>query len=427
MKRLVLIAAVIATASPARGWEADTTHAGLTEQAALASTLHDVLTTRFGRELGVYDPVTVGKSTAPALFRKLELLPPSSGLVPDARGRQNALAWLVAGSVLEDLPASRGANHFSGGLTGGGGLAMRVTGGGPPSKGKAARDWILDDANDLSLERFWHELELAVLAATPAERDQHLAFALVTAGAVLHVLEDVGSPSRARGDWDEHTGRLGGGAGDRGSRFERLAALAYGRLGVPAPDGVERRDRAREFFTSSNGKGLSDWAAETWYSSGTLPKSKRAPDGTEDGERRVNGAGNVCKAVVRVERGKQSYTIPDECAAEQMAVILPRVGAYARGMLEWMFRGELALAVDGGVVTVTSPAALGAGAIRVLVDDEKGNREEVGAARVEKSVAAGGVVATFAVPDGAKAVVAVFRGVDEHGEEVVAVGRRGGD
>src|SRR5205823_5421296 len=49
---------------------------------------------------------------APALIADLKLLSPTHGSVPDARGRQTALAWLAAGAALADIPASHGANHF---------------------------------------------------------------------------------------------------------------------------------------------------------------------------------------------------------------------------------------------------------------------------------------------------------------------------
>src|SRR5262249_52485767 len=99
-------------AGPAQGWEADSTHAGITEQAAGASTAHGVLVKQLGRKLGWYDSLTVPRAKAPELYQKLDLLEPSSGFVPDARGRQSALAGLLAGSVLEDLPATRARNHF---------------------------------------------------------------------------------------------------------------------------------------------------------------------------------------------------------------------------------------------------------------------------------------------------------------------------
>jgi len=85
-----------------------------------------------------------------------------------------------------------------------------------------------------------------------------MAAALVAAGAILHVLADMGSPSRVRGDSAAHFASLGGGPDDLGSRFERIAALAYSRLGVPAPSRVVTRDRLRDYFTNAAGTGLAD-------------------------------------------------------------------------------------------------------------------------------------------------------------------------
>ncbi len=62
-----------------------------------------------------------------------------------------------------------------------------------------------------------------------------MAGALIAAGAMLHVLGDLGAPSRVRADEEAHLSAARRRPDDLGSRFERIAALAYGRLGVPAP------------------------------------------------------------------------------------------------------------------------------------------------------------------------------------------------
>ena len=66
------------------------------------------------------------------------------------------------------------------------------------------------------------------------------------------MLGDLGAPSRVRGDEAAHLEPLGGGPDDLGSRFERIAALAYGRLGVPAPSTVITRTKLREFFAAAD-------------------------------------------------------------------------------------------------------------------------------------------------------------------------------
>jgi hypothetical protein len=433
MKRLAAAMLLTALAAlPAGAWEADTTHAGLTEQAALASTVHETLTKRHGQDLGWYQPLAVPREGAAALYGRLRVLPPSSGFVPDARGEQSALAWLLAGTVLEDLPAGRAANHFfdpvhNRGLSAQSGLMARLFFRGASSPaGKPAPDWVVDPTNDLNVARFWRELEQSATAAGKAERDMHLAYALLAAGALLHVLEDMGSPSRVRDDWSEHLHELGGGKPDRGSRFERLAALMYGRLGVPAPDKAERRGHVRDYLT-----GLAEHTNTSWFSFGTLPGTDRFPKPSLSAKPPVGAPSDsdwaqverdgVCLVDRRMVSGRQELSISDECAAEQIADILPTVGAYATGLLELLFRGKLDVSLATGEIVVTTTDALGAGTVRILSEDGKGERHELTSAKVT-SAQAGGTLVSLPMDGTPAHVVAVFTGVDGTGEQIVSVG-----
>ncbi len=448
-------------ALPAGAWEADSTHLGLTDQAALASGVHLRLQAALGRHLGWLEPLKVGPAAFAELYRRLELVPPASGTRPDARGQQTALAWLRAGALVEGIPAARNRNHFydpvhKTGLTGkgAGGLGEfvweTVAGDKLPGQGMAAPDWLVAKDNELSLERFWLELERAATAPLPADRDQHLALALMCAGAALHVLEDVGFPANARDDLKEYLSPLGGGAADRGSRMARLAAFLYGSLGVPPPGKVEKRDKWRAFFTSEDGTGLADVTASRWYSLGTLPgelrkvppewspaevvgRVKEAQSFPSPAPRDLNlkraageaGAtlrhGGVCLAAYRLRDERLTFTIPDECAAEQLAAILPVVGGYATGLLDWMFRGQLDVSVRGATATVTAPGLrLGKGTLHVLVEDAQGARRPAG----EASVGGGEELGRVTLPSGGVKAVAVFVGVDAAGEAIVAVGER---
>jgi hypothetical protein len=470
MKRLVLVFIFIVAASAvvpaARAWEAQTTNAGLTEAAALGSSLHARLERDHGLQLGVYAPLTVPREGGGALYERLKLLDPTEGYVPDARGRQSALAWLVAGAVLEEVPGSRSRHHFydpahKTGLTGEGlgGLSNLVErrlwarAGGGEARGMAAPDWILSPENDLGLGRFHKELAAAVSGKTHAEREQHLAFALLCAGAMSAVLEDVGSPSRARDDLSEHLLPLGGGSGDRGSRFEYLAALAYGRVGIAVPEKPVARPRLRDFFTAGDGQGLADRTSARWYSSGTLPRRlqvrtrpaagalvKRvtaaqpfaapAPaPGSEldldaaasDGAATLRNARGVCLARYRFADAWLEWFIDDDCAAEQMAVILPEVAAYAAGFLDYLFRGELEVTTTG--VVRAGATALGPGTLTIYAEAEDGTRTPLGEPIAIDVAAAGQELGGAALPGGTVHVVALFVGKDTAGDDIVAVGR----
>jgi hypothetical protein len=461
MKRALVCLLVVVPAG-AGAWEADTTHVGLTEQAALASGVHVRLQNALGRRLGWLEALTVAPAAFAELYKRLELLPPAGGTRPDSRGRQTAIAWLRAGALLEGIPAARNRNHFydpvhKTGLTGknAGGLGEfaweTIAGDSLPGQGMAAPDWVAAKDNELGLDRFWIELERAATAPLPADRDQHLALALMCAGGVVHVLEDVGFPANARDDLKEYLSPLGGGPADRGSRLARLAAYIYGSLGVPAPGKTEKREKWRAFFTAEDGTGLADVTASRWYSLGTLPgevrkvgddarpadvlsRVKEAQSFPSPAPRELNlkraatdaGAtlrqGGVCLAAYRLRDERLSFSIPDDCAAEQLSAILPTVGSYATGLLEWMFRGQLEVTVRGGTAIVTGPGLhLGKGTLRVLVEDAQGARRQAS----ETAASAGAEeLGKVTLPAGGAKVVAVFVGTDAAGEPIVAVGER---
>src|SRR5688572_4501809 len=87
VKRALLLVAILST--NAHAWEAETTQAGLAEQAALSSRLHKRLVV-LGFEGGLFEQLTVPPADAPTLIQSLKLLSPTHGAVPDARGRQTA-------------------------------------------------------------------------------------------------------------------------------------------------------------------------------------------------------------------------------------------------------------------------------------------------------------------------------------------------
>ncbi|TMQ10824.1 MAG: hypothetical protein E6J90_35805 [Deltaproteobacteria bacterium] len=275
---------------------------------------------------------------------------------------------------------------------------------------------------------------------------------------MLHTLGDLGAPSRVRGDAAAHLEPLGGGPGDLGSRFERIAALTYGRLGVPPPSRTVSRNHLRDFFTSKDGGGLADVIARSYFSPNTLPEPARVsseirprlvrPQPTlparlnvmaanRDDGTTLRTASGVCLARYRVEHDVLTFAIDDDCILEQLSVILPDVAAYETGMLDFLLRGELTISVAGQItVTGSGGAGLGAGKVDVLVEDDRGVRTSI--ASIATSGAppapagdakaagdarpAGEPIAQVATPATGTRVVAVFRGVDAAGEPIVAVG-----
>jgi hypothetical protein len=447
MRRLALVTA-LAVATPAAAWEPQTTHAGLAEQAALASRLHKRLVT-LGFSGGLFEQLTIPPADAPALASALKLLSPTYGSVPDGRGRQTALAWLTAGAALADIPASQGANHFYDPASGDGwvmpdhSLFTRL---GLPARGVPAPDWVVDKANPFNLDQFLNQYAKAVSAATPGERSRYMAAALIAAGAMIHTLGDLGAPSRVRGDEAAHLDPLGAGGGDVGSRFERIAALTYGRLGVPAPKRTISRTHLREFFTMGkaanpkDGEGLADLIARSYFSPNTLPQPARTTDGSrpelvrpqpglparlnlmaanhDDGST-VRSPAGTCLARYKIEHDMLTFSLDDDCLLEQLAVIMPEVAAYETGMLDFLLRGELTVNVTADQVTITG-VGLAAGELELLAEDDRGVRTRLSAAQVAGSDASA-PLAQLAPPAGTR-IVAVYRGKDTAGEPIVAVG-----
>lgn len=448
-KRVAIALSIAIGASSANAWEAQTTHAGLAEQAALASRLHQRLLA-LGWSGGLFEPLTIPPADAKALTEGLRLLSPAHGSVPDARGRQTALAWIAAGAALADVPASHGANHFfdvstqkgwqhpGSGLLGSLAEALRSSRAKLPDNGIPAPDWVTDKRNPLNLAGFLDQYAKAASARTPGERSRAMAGALVAAGALLHALGDLGTPSRVRGDEAAHLESLGGGPDDLGSRFERIAALAYGRLGVPAPGRTVTRSRLRDFFTSKDGGGLADVIARSYFSPNTLPPPSRigAPIHTalghalpalpsklnliaasrEDGTT-LRSADGTCLARYRVDRSVVSFSLDDDCVLDQIASILPEVSAYETGMLDFLFRGELTIAHGANVVVTAKD--LGAGTVEIFLEDDHGVRTSI----ATSAVAAGSdKLVEVATPTSGSRIVAVFRGADTAGEPVVAIG-----
>jgi len=468
MRRTLCLAALAcALAGDARAWEADTTHAGLTEQSATHSNLHERLLQQFGLELGLYEPLTIPPKDAPALFEVLAELNPTHGYVPDTRGRQSAIEWLVAGSVIADMPVAAARNHFFDPRTGlglvirghlpgpfaGRRLALRYVG---EQDAVPAIEWVSSKDNPLGLDGFYDQYRKAVVARTPGERHRHLAGALLAAGAVLHVLQDMGSPSHVRNDFAAHLTPLSSDSTDVGSRFERIAALAYGRLGVDAPDERVQRDHLLSYFFSTDGTGLSNWTASSFFSAGTLPESIELPvharasqlegaiaaslrvpfpapvaagldlirAGKASGATLINDAG-VCLARYRTGDNRLSWYSDDDCALEQISTILPRVSAFSAGLLQFLFRGGLAVSRSegGNIAIAAADVDFGKGTVTVLWDDAHGVRTALAESQPTDGATAGKTLVRVAAPPAdAKYVAALFEGVDANGERLIATG-----
>lgn len=438
--RTTLIVALLATGGAAHAWEA-ATHAGLTERAAIASPLHKLLKERLGRPLGLYEPLKLLPSGGEdrELERRLERLDPEGGYVPDG-GRQSALGWLAAGAVLEGVPAERNRHHFFDPRTGqglddvayGDGLRTRLhaastgvgsvrgvfTGAGFDGTGRPAPAWVTAprDENDWGRARLLDELERAGSAATPEARSDALARALLSAGAILHVLEDAASPAHARNDYRVAFEQAG-------APLERFAAAEYGRVAVPEPAEALpfQAERLTDLWK------LAERTQQRFFSPGTLPPTGRYPAPVAEPGRPAAAyvSGAVPHLVAYRRAGDRLEWILDDAVHRDYAeALLPEAGRAATRALELLFRGRLEVAALVGqrasIKVTVRELPLGAGTLTVYADDEARGRKKVAEQAVTRA-APGDALKSLELPAWARHVAVVFRGVDSLGEPLVIV------
>ena len=458
----------------ARAFDGATTHAGLTQQAAVRSRLHKILGRRLARPLGLFDPIALHAELIPETERRLLqerllALDPAGGYRPGQDGVASALAWTVAGSVIAKSSPGRMRNFFLDPSTGaglrddaavegtlhavrqvvdGGDLRDVMTGASFPFEGQPSVKWLEDPENDVGLRAFRDALERAVADPDPAQRSSSLARALLALGGSLAVLEDAGNPAAVRNDFRGSYLRGASSAPfDRRSSFEHAVADLYGTSGVPAPRAVVQRDNVAAFFSAPDGQGLADRTQRRFFSDGTVPddgvvdhdtsaadivKAARASltyalpaiprlELRELGVRHYvtisDGPGARPRRVLAYERvpGRVRFFLDGAVYLDTARALLPEIAGYAAGFVDHVLRGEIKLELDGGRVraVVNGPAGkVRGGSLRIFAEDASGRRREIGSF---PSDGAGIDTASVALPAGTRRAAAVLRGSDDAG------------
>jgi hypothetical protein len=488
--------ALLGAAAPAAAYDAPTTLAGLTEQAALSSRLHRRLMERMSCSLGLFEPLRLDlDALTPELARslhvRLQALDEGQGYAPEPLARQpgqshparrqHALGWLAAGTVLEGVPAARERNHFFEPRSGRGlyrpagqtaasaavqavrdGMSTTrqlLAGAAVDGSGIAAPEWIESPENELNVAVFLNAYEHAVVKKTPAERESALAEALLAAGAIIGVLEQMGDPAHVRNDLPDV---IDGG-------YQRLVSDRYGRAGVPAPGSLPPEaltpGRLRDLFTTDNGLGLADRTMRRFYSAGTLPGADlgdlpalagkpplpNPPFTDEHGQplaEIVAPAGwpltasgylttpqlahlaaweRVPERDLRTGTPLQTvrFSLDETCYADYAAALLPEIGRYAQVALDYLFRGELKLALtDGGhsLVVRVAESPLGTGTLTILGERPEGSRQVL-STLATLPTRAGGTLGTIALPaadlQDLHRLIVLYRGRDRQSEPIV--------
>lgn len=437
---LAAVAVALVSLSVAEAFEAETTVAGIVEQAALRSRLHRRLMARFAHPLGVLEPLRLdlsrlhsgpdslarpGEQTPLAaaavvdsprsgrrsrsIYGRLAVLSPAEGYAPEWQpesgqlyplARLHALGWLAAGSVIEHSPGVRARHHFFNPATGQGlsrgkdqgvsevvgqslsnGLASVrevMTGTAFDGTGWAAPDWLLSEENELSYPAFLRAYQRTAAAASPSERDSALAEALLCAGAMMGVLSQMADPAYVRGDLQAVL--QGDGAGRVARRF--------GRAAIPEPPAQARSARSpanpphrlRDLFADGEGGGLAE------------------------------GTARRCQPAWK-------------CYAQSAIPQLLDATQQARRLLDYLFRGELVLSLSEGNLRIrVEEWAVGSGSLSLYVEEGEGQRRLLRALATPPTLA-GGELTQLPLPAadlvGVQRLVVLFHGRDRHNEPLV--------
>jgi hypothetical protein len=283
----------------ASAYEAVTTQAGLTQQAALSSRLHRRLIQRFVHPLGLFEPLRLDLGMLPPararnLYSRLVGLDAAEGYAPEWQqqtagqahplGRQHVIGWLAAGTVIESSPADRMRNHVLDPRTGRGlhaaesqslrtsllsvkygvsSLRQLLAGAALDGNGLSAIEWAgaSEAVNDLGLSAFMRAYDRAERGEFPPQRETALAEMLLAVGALSGVLTQMGDPAYLRSDLEEVLKEGDGGA--------MAVAARFGRAGLPAPSNKSAASG------SANPNGSSNASANGNAGATELPSSLR--------------------------------------------------------------------------------------------------------------------------------------------------------
>lgn len=484
---LVALLAALPAPGPALAYEGPTTHAGLTSEALLTSKLHSFLRQRLGLGLGLFTRLelkgaAMDSRTHRLLQFDLEKLDPAGGYRPDSKEGQFAASWAVAGSVLAEAPASRNRHHFLCPADGKGldnpspalgwlvGLLATVEGADTVRKfftgsafdltGDPATEWLFNEHNPHSALAFHRELAAAVTGATPALRQHHLAVSLTALGGMLHLLQDMASPTHVRNDFSRgHLQNLGSSTLDRGAAYERYVARRFGKLGLPTQAGPAiERSNLRAFFHSKRWDGLADLTHLGHFSPGTLPPPTpvRGADGEALDPAKIRAQLSGGMAFQKPALGRLNLKCTDRAGCLMRAQdgapmlayqvgpegalrfrldrrvfgpaarkLLPLARRFSTGFIDHLLRAEVGLTLgsNGGVVVTNRGPALAGGQVRVMAEDDKGKRAVVVDQKLDGPLAAGAPLPELKaeIPKGTVKLVALLQGAEKGtGDPVLA-------
>ncbi|MGB1699309.1 MAG: hypothetical protein ACPHRO_05100 [Nannocystaceae bacterium] len=444
-------------ARSAQAWDPTSIHIPLTERAALDSDLQvrwmDASDAAFGLFSGVrLDPSLLSTDERVLIFETLTNLPSSAGArplggpgacpppgSPEQTQRYcvegdlwelDALGRLRFGVLAESSPPDRVSQHFffpSHDLesetsaprlhdslpqrtqrrlrTAG---TSRFIGLNPTRQRASARAWYENQDGVLSPAQFSRHLELAATSPTNRERQHHLAMALICAGALGHVLQDLAVPAHARGDVDAFFQQLSELPGDRGLPLQEWSRVHIGKPGIYA---IQSEDQEMGpplplralFFHPTRGTAAVTRALH--FSENTLPSSKvlspaLAPDMAarellEDSdidptmrERATLTRWPADSGYVKLSDGRALFAwrrdangvvtpfLDEQVYRSETEMLLPRALSATTQAFDWLFPAwpSADTTIERGILSFQLPEELREAHVLVAVQDKLGRR-----------------------------------------------------
>lgn len=505
---VALAGLLLATPSrQARAWDPSTTHQGLLEAAVTRSALHLRWMDASELERGLFSELRVDPDRLePAERRLLQLAMRNGhadagaqplggpGACPRAEApvetqlycvsgdlwEHSALGWLRLGMVAEVTPSARHTHHFLNGeqpeatswrdeeLSATVLRARQARSNGEPLSGVATRTnfdgdspsaiaWLEDPDDLLAPATTFAHLEQASTATDAAEREHHLALALVGVGALLHVVQDLSVPAHARGDATAFFSQLSPAPGDRGLPLQEFVRVEYGRRDIPGidrdpapPTGLPLAATIRgHLFGDPDHRGVAELAGRHFFSESSLPAPAFLEDtlgpaeaaaallGSEHGldPAEVEGAvlapwpagrgyllsptGRALAAFDTDLQGRIRPYLDETCYREQAAVLLPAAVDASRSLLDLIWPEWPAMRAAGSEIQLELPADWRDAELLVFVEDPRGQRRAAGSHALTAGEAPNALsLATGELAEGER-VVLVLRATREQGPPIV--------
>lgn len=422
---------IFGISTQAFSYEPTTTHTGITQKALLKTTLHQFIK-HLGYKNGIFSRLSLKAAPfrAQRYYKKIrEKLDSSGGYQPDDSLTQWGIGWVLAGNIIEEEKASQDRNHFfdpktqkgldnkkavAGSLfsffsmiEGGDSLRAFLTASAFNFAGKSALKWIEHPDNPYSLKAFYTHLTHAITEKTESKRQYHLAESLIAMGALLHVLQDMSSPTHVRNDYYQgHLERVGESTYLRRSSYEYYVEHYYRRNGIPEYTGKAiKRPSFAAFFSTTAQQGLADLTQRSFFSPGSIPQPIFLNEKITKKQLYQKITRSMPYALPKIEnldlsdahlhtkylwsnksrllayriipkKRTLNFFLDYNCHAANARILLPLAVGFSQGFINHLLRGNLTLKKTESGFSVFNRGSLTLrGKLILVTEDDKGSRK----------------------------------------------------